>query len=106
MTVFATVVYYLLRILWLLLIVRITVEMIHSFGRSWSPGPKLAAVLEVVFRATVWCLVPIRKVLRPVGIGGVGLDFSPIIVFLVVSVLVSLTVNLGATPVTLGSLFS
>lgn len=106
MTILATALYYLLRILWLLLMVRITVEMIHSFGRSWSPGPKLAAVLEVVFRATDWCLVPIRKVLRPVGIGGVGLDFSPVVVFFVVSLLVPITVRLGAMPVTLGSLIS
>ena len=104
MTIFATVLYYLLRILWLLLIVCITVEMIHCFGRSWSPGSRLAAVLEIVFRATDWCLLPLRKVMHPVRMGGVGIDFSPIIVFFIVSILVSITFTLGATPVTLGSL--
>ena len=105
MTIFATILYYLLRILWLLLLIRIVVEMIFSFGRSWKPGPKLSAALEVVFRATDWSLNPIRKVLRPVGIGGVGIDFSPLIVFFIISILIRVSLLLGAHPLTFGMLF-
>lgn len=104
MTIFATILYYLLRLLWLFLLVRIVVEMIFSFGRSWRPGPKLSSVLEVVFRCTDWSLKPIRKVLRPVGIGGVGIDFSPLLVFFLISILIRVTLSLGARPLTFGML--
>jgi YggT family protein len=57
---------------------------------SWFPstGGALDGVQRVLFRITEPVLAPIRSVLPPVRLGGMGLDLSPIIVFVVVTVLI------------------
>ena len=57
---------------------------------SWFPatGGALDGVQRVLFRITEPVLAPIRSVLPPVRIGAMGLDLSPIIVFVVVTVLI------------------
>lgn len=54
---------------------------------SWfpvSPDSPLASVFNVLYAVTEPVLGPIRRVLPPMGMGGMGLDLSPIIVFLVI----------------------
>ncbi|MDQ3570129.1 MAG: YggT family protein [Actinomycetota bacterium] len=71
------------------------------FGRiilSWfpvSPGTPMASVFSVLYALTEPVLGPLRRVLPPVGMGGMGLDLSPMIVsvaiqFLLVPVLCTL----------------
>jgi YggT family protein len=66
------------------------VYLIAIFGRiilSWFPvsaGSAMAKVFEVLYTITEPVLGPIRRVLPPVGIGGMGLDLSPIIVILLI----------------------
>jgi YggT family protein len=57
---------------------------------SWFPstGGALDGVQRVLFRVTEPVLAPIRSVLPPVRIGAMGLDLSPMIVIIVVSVLI------------------
>jgi YggT family protein len=57
---------------------------------SWfpiSPGSGMASVFSIVYAITEPVLGPIRKVLPPIGMGGMGLDLSPIIVFMLVIIL-------------------
>lgn len=57
---------------------------------SWfpiSPGSALAGVHDFLRRLTDPVLEPLRKVIPPVGGGGVAIDLSPIIVFLVIQLL-------------------
>lgn len=105
MSLFASIALFFLRILWVLLLVRIVVEMIRSFGRSWTPNRGVGTVLEIVFKATDWCLVPLRKLIRPVGVGSVAIDVTPLIVFFLVGILITLCYKLGAVPITIGTLF-
>ena len=52
---------------------------------SWfpiEPGGALAGVFEFLYKATEPVLGPIRRVLPPVGIGGMGLDLSPMLVLI------------------------
>jgi YggT family protein len=52
---------------------------------SWfppTPGTTYAQIFEVFDRLTEPVLAPIRAVLPPVRIGMAGLDLSPIVVFL------------------------
>ena len=52
---------------------------------SWfpiSPDSPLASVYRFVYAVTEPVLGPIRRVMPGVGVGGMGLDFSPIIVLL------------------------
>jgi YggT family protein len=52
---------------------------------SWfpiSPDSALATVYRFVYAVTEPVLGPIRRIMPGVGVGGMGLDFSPIIVLL------------------------
>ena len=62
--------------------------LIALFGRiilSWfpiAPGSPMAQVFSFLYTITEPVLGPIRRLLPPVGMGGMGLDLSPIIVTL------------------------
>jgi YggT family protein len=58
---------------------------------SWfpiSPDSFLASVYRFVYAITEPVLGPIRRVMPGVGVGGMGLDFSPIIVLLGLQIIV------------------
>jgi YggT family protein len=67
--------------------------LILLFGRiilSWFPidsGSVVASVFGFLYAVTEPVLGPIRRVIPPMGMGGMGFDFSPLIVILVVSLL-------------------
>jgi len=57
---------------------------------SWfpvEPGSALASVFGFLYSITEPVLAPIRRVLPPVGMGGMGLDLSPIVVFFGITIL-------------------
>jgi len=54
---------------------------------SWfpiQPGSALTPVFSVLYAVTEPVLGPLRRVLPPVGIGGMGVDLSPMIVTLAI----------------------
>lgn len=60
---------------------------------SWfpvEPGSGLAGVYGFLYSITEPVLGPIRRVLPPVGMGGMGLDLSPIVVFFGITILQSI----------------
>ncbi|MGI8777020.1 MAG: YggT family protein [Acidimicrobiales bacterium] len=57
---------------------------------SWFPiesGSVMASVFGFLYAVTEPVLGPIRRVIPPMGMGGMGFDFSPLIVILVISLL-------------------
>jgi YggT family protein len=69
--------------------------LIILFGRiilSWFPlnpeGP-MAGVSRVLYAATEPVLAPLRSVLPPVQMGGMGLDLSPMIVTFIIIILLN-----------------
>ena len=57
---------------------------------SWFPisaGSVMARIFEVLYTVTEPVLGPIRRVVPPVGLGGMGLDLSPIIVIFAIQIL-------------------
>lgn len=57
---------------------------------SWFPiaqGGVLAQIFSVLYTVTEPVLGPIRRAIPPIGMGGMGLDLSPIIVIIGVQVL-------------------
>lgn len=51
---------------------------------SWfpiRPGSAMATVSDVLLAITEPVIGPIRRVIPPIGVGGMGLDLSPLIVF-------------------------
>lgn len=71
----------------------LNVFVVAVFGRiilSWFPMSPVgigATVSSVLFAVTEPVLGPLRRVLPPVGMGGMGLDLSPIVVIIGVSIL-------------------
>ncbi|MDQ1437572.1 MAG: YggT family protein [Acidimicrobiaceae bacterium] len=67
--------------------------LIALFGRiilSWfpiSPGSPLAPVFSALYAITEPVLGPIRRMLPPMRMGGMGLDLSPIIVIVLFQVI-------------------
>ena len=67
--------------------------MIVLFARiilSWfpvEPGSGLASVYGFLYSITEPVLAPIRRVIPPMGMGGMGLDLSPLVVFFGISIL-------------------
>ena len=60
---------------------------------SWfpiTPGTTAASLFSIIYSLTEPVLGPIRRVLPPIGMGGMGLDLSPIIVFIGVIMLQNL----------------
>lgn len=53
-----------------------------------APGGALARVNAGLGRVTEPVLGPVRRVLPPIGVGGMGLDLSPLIVLLVLQLVV------------------
>ena len=80
-------------VLWVfiaLLIVRLVVDWIQMFARSWVPKGPMLVVLEGVYTITDPPVKALRKVIPPLRLGGVALDLSFIAVLLICYILLSL----------------
>ncbi|KQB86750.1 YggT family protein [Corynebacterium lowii] len=87
MTALGLVFLLLLRLFTLLLIVRIVIEMIQSFSRSFRPPRAFYVIAEPIFRLTDPPLKALRRAIPPLNLGGVALDMSVIVLFLICELL-------------------
>jgi YggT family protein len=70
-----------------LMLVRLVVDWVQMFARSWSPRGAVLLVLEVVYTATDPPIRFIRRFVPPLRLGSVALDTSFLIVLVVVYLL-------------------
>ncbi|MEO7837170.1 MAG: YggT family protein [Acidimicrobiales bacterium] len=70
-----------------LYLVAIFARIILSFF-PLAPGTVTSSIFSVLYNVTEPVLGPVRRVLPPVGAGGMGLDLSPIIVVLAAQLLI------------------
>lgn len=75
-----------------LYIVVIIVQIVLSYFPV-SPGSTLSRVTAALRRVTEPVLGPVRRVVPPIGVGGMGLDLSPLIVLLVLELVVIPVIN-------------
>jgi YggT family protein len=78
--VIALVLYVFYVIVWM----RILVEITRMFARRWRPVGVAAVGLELVYASTDVALRPIRRLCPPVRIGTVRLDLSVLILLLAI----------------------
>jgi YggT family protein len=83
----ATIVYFLLLLYFLAMWVRFVLDLVRSFARYWHPTGFVLIIAEIVFAITDPPIKLVRRMLPPVRLGGVALDFAWSIVLLVVIVL-------------------
>ena len=74
-----------------LLFVRLIVDWIQMFARSWTPRGPVLVILEGIYTVTDPPVKALRKVIPPLRLGGVALDLSFVALLLICYIL--LTIN-------------
>lgn len=80
------ILYALIRLYTWVLIIRIVIEMIQSFSRSFRPPRWFMLVAEPLFVLTDPPVKLLRKLIPPLRMGNVALDVSIIVLFLLLNV--------------------
>ena len=87
MSIVRDVLHLLLYVYFLVLIGRLVLDWIQVFARQWRPRGVILVVAEAIYTLTDPPLRAIRKVIKPVRIGGVALDLAFLVLIIVVSLL-------------------
>lgn len=87
----ATIAYYLLLLFFLLMWARFVLDLAQSFSRGWRPRGPVLVLAEVTYTVTDPPIRAVRKVLPPVRLGSVALDFGWSLIMLAVVILMSVT---------------
>jgi YggT family protein len=77
-----------------LMLIRLVVDWVQVFARSWSPRGPVLFVLEIVYTITDPPILFVRRFVPPLRLGAVMLDTSFLIVLVVVYLLQILVGNL------------
>jgi len=70
-----------------LMLIRLVVDWVQIFARSWTPTGPVLFVLEIVYTITDPPILFVRRFVPPLRIGSVALDTSFLIVLVVVYLL-------------------
>jgi len=73
-----------------LLFVRLVVDWIQIFARSWTPRGPVLVVLEGVYSATDPPVKALRRIIPPLRLGGVAIDLSFVALLLICYILLKL----------------
>jgi YggT family protein len=76
------------------LFLRIIIDYIRMFARSWRPNTLLLGVFEVIFTITEPPMRFVRRFVPPLRLGGVALDLSFIVLLIAINLLQSIIVNI------------
>ena len=76
MGLLAVVIYWLLQAFSFALIGRFIVDLVLSLNRGWRPRGLLVVIVESVYTVTDPALKLIRRILPPLRVGAVQLDFG------------------------------
>lgn len=77
-----------------LMLIRLVVDWVQVFARSWSPKGPVLFVLEIVYSATDPPIKLVRRFVPPLRLGSVMLDTSFLIVLIAVYLLRILVGNI------------
>ena len=72
-----------------LLFVRLIVDWIQIFARSWTPRGPVLVILEGVYTITDPPVKALRKIIPPLRLGGVAIDLSFVALLLICYILLS-----------------
>jgi YggT family protein len=86
---------WLLQALWWGFLIRFIFEVVNPRGITFKVSGPLLWVIESLFTATDWLLKPIRKIIKPVCIGGISIDFSWTVALILISFLQTFLGTLG-----------
>ena len=84
------ILYFIVLIFFIILIGRLILDWIQVFARDWRPRGVMLVIAETVYSVTDPPLKALRRVLPPLTIGQVQIDLAFIVLFLIVSVAMTL----------------
>ena len=79
----------------LMLVARFALSLIVMFAPQWHPKGPLLLLFELIYSVTDPFLRPLRRILPPIGAGGIRIDLSMLMLF----VLVSLAMSINSTAI-------
>lgn len=82
MSLFFSILGFVLFAFWLLLIARVVVEFVRSFSRDWRPKGLMVVVLEVIMTVTDPPVKLLRRIIPQLTIGAVRFDLSIMVLLL------------------------
>jgi YggT family protein len=82
-------VYDVVFIFFIILIGRLVIDWIQVFARDWRPRGVVLVICEGIYSATDPPLKALRRLLPPLRIGQVQLDLAFIVLFLIVTVVMT-----------------
>jgi YggT family protein len=85
-----SILYTIVFIFFIILVGRLVIDWIQVFARDWRPRGAVLVVAEGIYSATDPPLRALRRVIPPLRIGQVQLDLAFIVLFLMVSLLMTL----------------
>ncbi|MDN5718520.1 MAG: YggT family protein [Janibacter sp.] len=90
MSIVRDVLHLVLYVYFLILIGRLVLDWIQVFARQWRPRGVILVVAEAIYTVTDPPLKAIRKVVKPIRLGGVAIDVAFLLLILAVYVLLSI----------------
>lgn len=90
MSVALEVIRYVLVVFLVVLIIRLVMNYVFQFARSWQPGKAMMVVLETTYTVTDPPLKLLRRVIPPLRLGGVALDLSFFVLMIIVYILLQI----------------
>ncbi len=69
------------------LFLRIIIDYIRMFARSWRPNALVLGVFEVIYTVTEPAMSFVRRFIPPLRLGGVALDLSFIVLLIAINLL-------------------
>lgn len=93
--IIATVAYYLLLVYFFIMWARFVLDLARMFARNWRPRGIVLVLSELVYSMTDPPIRAARRLVKPIRIGGMALDFAWSLVMLVVIVLIYLALVLS-----------
>ena len=88
-SIVATIIYVALFLFIMLMWVRFVLDLVRAFARQWRPRGLGLVLAEAVYTVTDPPIKVVRRVIPPLRLGGISLDFAWTIVLLVCLILLS-----------------
>jgi YggT family protein len=95
LALFLSVLSWVLLAFFLILVARFVLSLIVMFAPQWHPKGPVLLMFELVYSVTDPFLRPLRRILPPIGAGGIRIDLSMLMLF----VLVSLAMSINSTAI-------
>ena len=90
----ASIAYYALLLFFLLMWGRFVLDLAQSFSRGWRPRGPVLVLAEIAYTVTDPPIKAVRRVLPPVRLGSVALDFGWSVIMLAVVILMGVASGL------------